>query len=301
MRRLSRPSLPFAFVLVFSVAFSAAQAQELVEIPALTRQVTDLTGTLSAQDVQRLEAKLSQFETAKGSQIAVLILPSTKPEAIEQFGIRLAETWQIGRKKIDDGAILIVAKQDRSLRIETGYGIEGALPDAICKRIIDEQIVPRFKADDFAGGIEAGLDAMIARINGEDLPAPVRTPRGQSSGFEKKMSGWIGPGIVVLIILGNVLSTMFSRLTSGIVMGVLGFVAGLIIASLTVGAIMGVVAMFATWIFGGRSGGGSGWSGWSGGSSSGWSSGGSSWSSGGGSSWGGGGGSFGGGGSSGSW
>lgn len=250
--------------------------------------------------MQRLEAKLTQFESVKGSQIAVLILPSTKPEAIEQFGIRLAETWQVGRKKVDDGAILIIAKQDRRLRIETGYGFEGALPDAICKRIIDEQIVPRFKADDFAGGVEAGLDAMIARINGEDLPAPVRTPGGQTSGFGKKMSGWIGPGIVVLIILGNVLTTMFSRLTSGLLMGGVGFIAGLIIASLSAGLIMGVVAMLATWLFGGRSsGGGSGWSGWSGGS--GWSSGGSSWSSGGGSSWGGGGGSFGGGGSSGSW
>ena len=143
-------------------------------MPPLTAQVTDLTGTLSGGAVARIEAKLTDLEAKKGSQLAVLIVPTTQPEEIEQYGIRVADAWKLGRKGMDDGAILIVAKDDRRVRIEVGKGLEGALPDAIANRIIDETITPHFKQGDYDGGVEAGIDQMISVVNGEPLPAPDR-------------------------------------------------------------------------------------------------------------------------------
>src|SRR5882757_4682283 len=144
----------------------------LVAVPPLTGRVVDQTGTLSGSDIAALTQTLKDLEARKGSQIAVLIVPTTEGEAIEQFSIRVAEAWKIGRKKIDDGALLVVAKNDRHLRIEVGYGLEGPLTDATTKRIIDEDITPKFKAGDFAGGITAGVNRMIRIIDGEQLPAP---------------------------------------------------------------------------------------------------------------------------------
>lgn len=143
-------------------------------IPSVAR-VTDLTGTLDAGQQHALSAKLADFEQAKGSQLAVLIVPGTKPETIEQYGIRVAEAWKLGRKDIDDGAILIVAKNDHRLRIEVGYGLEGAIPDAIAKRIIDDTIVPAFKAGNFYGGIDAGVDQIIRAAQGESPAAPAKS------------------------------------------------------------------------------------------------------------------------------
>src|ERR1700744_441404 len=150
-----------------------------VAVPPLTGRVVDQTGTLSSSDVASLSQTLQDFEAKKGSQIAVLIVPTTEPEAIEQYSIRVADAWKVGRKKVDDGAILLVAKNDHRLRIEVGYGLEGALTDVTSKRIIDEFIVPKFKDGDFAGGIRAGVDRIIKMIDGEPLPAP--PPRTQSS------------------------------------------------------------------------------------------------------------------------
>src|SRR5207237_3108291 len=129
-------------------------------------------GTLSSGDIAALSQKLRDFETRKGSQVAVLIVPTTDPETIEQFAIRVAEAWKIGRKKVDDGALLVIAKNDRHLRIEVGYGLEGVLTDVTTKRIIDEEITPKFKAGDFAGGVSAGVNRMIRLIDGEKLPTP---------------------------------------------------------------------------------------------------------------------------------
>src|SRR5579864_6807312 len=143
-----------------------------VAIPELTGRVVDQTGTLSSGDIAMLTQTLKDLETRKGSQVAVLIVPTTQPETIEQFSIRVAEAWKIGRKKIDDGALLVVAKDDHKLRIEVGYGLEGALTDVTSRRIIDEIIVPRFKTGDFAGGISAGVDRIIRVIDGEPLPVP---------------------------------------------------------------------------------------------------------------------------------
>ncbi len=138
-------------------------------VPPLTARVTDLTGTLSGEAVTRIEAKLADLEAKKGSQIAVLIVPTTQPEDIDQFGIRVEDAWKLGRKGVDDGAYLIVAKNDRRVRIEVGYGLEGALPDAIANRIITETITPHFKLGDYDGGVEAGVDQMISVVNGEPL------------------------------------------------------------------------------------------------------------------------------------
>ena len=147
-----------------------APALANVAVPPLVGRVVDQTGTLGSGDVATLNQTLRYFEARKGSQIAVLIVPTTDGEAIEQFSLRVAETWKIGRKKIDDGALLVVAKNDRHLRIEVGYGLEGALTDVTSKRIIDEIITPKFKSGDFAGGISAGVDRIIRVIDGEKLP-----------------------------------------------------------------------------------------------------------------------------------
>src|SRR5882724_3999315 len=171
-------------------AFAAAAD---VAVPPLVGRLVDQTGTLSSDDVASLQQTLRDFEARKGSQIAVLIVPTTAPETIEQYSLRVAETWKIGRKKIDDGALLVVAKNDRKLRIEVGYGLEGALTDVTSKRIIDEIITPRFRSGDFSGGISAGVDRIIGVIDGEKLPAP-QPPASQQS------FGWlsdINPGVAV--------------------------------------------------------------------------------------------------------
>ena len=143
-------------------------------MPPLKGRVTDLTGTLKPEQAASLEQLLRSFEARKGSQIAVLIVPTTAPETVEQYALRVGEQWKIGRKDVDDGAILVVAKDDRTLRIEVGYGLEGALNDATASRIIREVIVPRFREGDFFGGISAGVDRMIRVIDGEPLPAPAK-------------------------------------------------------------------------------------------------------------------------------
>jgi len=160
--------------LLIALAFlvlGAPAARAQVAVPKLEARVTDLTGTLTASQQSTLEDKLQQFEARKGSQVVVLIVPTTQPEDIAQFGIRVAEAWKIGRQNVDDGAILIIAKEDRTLRIEVGRGLEGPLPDITAGRIINDTIVPLFRQGDFYGGVNAGVDRMIRVIDGEPLPA----------------------------------------------------------------------------------------------------------------------------------
>lgn len=269
-----------------------------VAVPALTSRVTDLTGTLSAQQRSALEERLAAFEARKGSQLAVLIVPTIKPEAIEQFGIRVAEQWKIGRKGVDDGAILIVALKDRELRIETGYGLEGALPDAVAKRIVEEVIVPRFKQGDYFAGIDAGVSRMMAVIEGEALPPPSRTKgtggagRGSGGGFES----FLMVAFILVFVVGGILRSVFGRTLGSGVIGVLGGIAGWIMLGSAIAAVaVGIVAVILS-LMGGLGGMGSHRrGGWMGGFP-----GGGGWSGGGGS-WGGGGGGFGGGGASGRW
>jgi uncharacterized protein len=262
-----------------------------VAVPPLTGRVVDRTGTLSGGEIASLTQTLENLEARKGSQVAVLIVPTTAPETIEQFAIRVAEAWKIGRKKIDDGALLVVAKDDRRLRIEVGYGLEGALNDVTAKRIIDEAITPKFRSGDFAGGISAGVDRIIRVIDGEKLPAPEQR---QGSGLLSDIDPFNPFVIFALFIVGGILRSVLGRLIgSAATSGVVGGLAWLLIGSLELSIIFAIIAFVLT-MFGESiaSSGGRGGS-WSGGSSSGGSS-----SSGG---FSGGGGSFGGGGASGRW
>src|ERR1700687_1233011 len=191
-----------------------------VAVPPLTGRVVDQTGTLSGSDVASLTQTLRDLETRKGSQIAVLIVPTTEGEAIEQFSIRVAEAWKIGRKKIDDGALLVVAKNDRHLRIEVGYGLEGALTDATTKRIIDEDITPKFKSGDFSGGISAGVNRMIRLIDGEQLPAP-EPPHWQSPGSFSIDP--LNPFLIIPVLLfGGLMRSTLGRLIGSAATGGLG-------------------------------------------------------------------------------
>jgi uncharacterized protein len=277
-----------------------------VAVPALVGRVVDQTGTLSSGDIDSLTQTLRAFEARKGSQVAVLIVPTTDPETIEQYSIRVADAWKIGRKKIDDGALLVIAKNDRKLRIEVGYGLEGALTDVTAKRIIDEIITPRFRNGDFSGGISAGVYRIIGVIDGEKLPAPPEPPaRSQQRGFD---ASDINPGLVGfgLIFVGAILRGLLGRLVGAVLTGSIAgllawFVAGSVSLAMLATFIVFVIALVVDASSPqGRHSGGS-WSG-SGGSYSGGSSwGGSSDSGSSSSDSGGGGGSFGGGGASGSW
>jgi uncharacterized protein len=275
---------------------SAALAD--VAVPPLTGRVVDKTGTLSSGEIASLDRTLKDFEAKKGSQIAVLIVPTTQPETIEQYSLRVAEAWKIGRKKVDDGAILVVAKDDRKLRIEVGYGLEGALTDVTAKRIIDEVITPKFRSGDFAGGISDGVNRILRVVDGEPLPAPAQ--RRQDSGLLSQLDPFNPFLIVAVIVVGGILRGVLGRLFGSLATG--GLVAALfwfIAASLALSTIGGLIAFVVT-LFGdammssGGVGRGGGWV-----SSGGGFSGGSSSSDSGGFS--GGGGSFGGGGASGSW
>jgi uncharacterized protein len=289
-----------ALLLCFTIA-----ARAEVAVPPLSGRVVDQTNTLSSSDIAGLNQKLTDLERRKGSQIAVLIVSTTQPEDIAQFSIRVAEAWKIGRKKVDDGALLVVAKNDRKLRIEVGYGLEGALTDVTSRRIIDEIITPRFRTGDFAGGINAGVDRIIAVINGEQLPAPQpQASHGVDLDWDSVTS--LAPFVLIgAIIGGGILRAILGRLLGSVATGGLfGLIAWIVASSALAAILVGlagfVIALFADAVntagppMRGRSGGG-----WIGGTSSGgWSSGSSSSDSGG---FSGGGGSFGGGGASGSW
>src|SRR5579871_5251328 len=182
-------SLVSAFVVVLLLCW-AQPAFADVAVPPLTGRVVDVTNTLSSSDIAAQSSRLADLQRRKGSQIAVLIVPTTAPETIEQFSIRVAETWKIGRKKIDDGALLVVAKDDHKLRIEVGYGLEGALTDISSRRIIDETIAPHFRANDFSGGIFAGVDRIVTVINGEPLPAP-KPEASHNNNFNSDLASFI--------------------------------------------------------------------------------------------------------------
>lgn len=281
----------------FLCLVSLAGAQELQPIPRLAARVTDQTATLSPDQRKQLEAKLADFERQKGSQIALLIVSTVSPETIAQYALRVVESWKLGRKGVDDGVLLLVAKEDRTLRIEVGYALEGALNDATAKRIISETITPHFKQGNFYGGIDVGLDAMIKVIGGEPLPKPTRT--AVNDGFD--IESMLPIGFILIFVVGSILRAIFGRfLAAGIVGGAAGVIASLLFSSVFIAIVAGVVA-FVISLFAGFTGGGGG----RGGGGRGWSSGGSSSSSWGGGSGGGGfsggGGSFGGGGASGGW
>lgn len=235
-------------MLMFSI--TKASAADLQAIPALSSPVTDVTNTLSSAEQQALGQKLSAFSQEKGSQIVVLIVPTTQPEDIAQYSLRVAEAWQIGRDKEDDGVIILLAKNDRKMRIEVGYGLEGAIPDAIAKRIVSDVMAPYFRQGDFSGGLNAAVDQLMALISGEALPAPAKKQAGASSFFDYLpilMFGAIFSGVVLRAIFGK----FFGSALNGGVLGLLVWVLG--------GALLTVIlVVIAAFIFTLAMGGGRG-------------------------------------------
>ena len=284
--------LAFWLTALLWCAFGLSAQAALVPIPSLTAPVTDLTGTLTAEQTATLDRELRDFAARKGSQIAILIVPSTAPEAIEQYSIRVVDAWKLGRKAQDDGVLVLVAKDDRALRIEVGYGLEGAIPDAIAKRIITEIITPLFRQGDYFAGLQAGVQQIMKLIDGEQLPPP------QAPGADAGRSSAQELGFLVLIgavVLGSVLRSVLGRTVgaglSGLVAGGVGWwLVGSVLLGLTFGA-LAFLAVFSGVRLGGGpgglGGGGFGGGGFGGGRDSGGFSGG--------------GGGFGGGGASGQW
>ena len=273
----------------------------LQPVPPLRSRVTDLTGTLSAAEQQALEAKLADWEARTTDQLAILIVTTTKPEPIEQYSIRIAEAWKIGQKGKDNGAILVVAKDDKQMRIEVGYGFEGVLTDLTSRRIIAETIAPLFSKGQFAAGLNAGVDRIIDVVSeGKPLP-PKAEPqrRAPSRHFD------IGTLALILLVavpaIGAILRSILGNVGGSVVgAGIVGGAAWLFAGSLLIAAIAGIVALvvisFAA--FGGRGGPGL----WVPGAGRGWGGGGFGGGGfGGGGGFSGGGGGFGGGGASGGW
>jgi uncharacterized protein len=275
---------------------TAVVAQAVVPVPDLRERVTDLTGTLDEGQRASLEAKLASLENDTGAQVAVLLVRTARPESIEQFALRVAEAWQLGREAIDDGALLLVALEDREVRVEVGYGLEGALTDATSRRIIDEAILPHFRNGDMYGGLAAGVDRITAVVRGEELPPPEPPETGMSRWTE------LLPVLFIAVLVGGAfLRAIFGRVLGSVATG---GATGAIVFALTAlwGTALGAafVAFLITltmgrtrgWTTGGRRGGGGffgGGGGWGGGFG------------GGGGGWSGGGGSFGGGGAGGRW
>ena len=283
---------------VLLVAGGSALAQD-APIPRFDSPVVDTTGTLDAQVRGQLERQALDLQQRKGAQLQVLMVPSTQPESIEAYAVRAFESFKLGRKGIDDGVLLVVAKDDRKVRIEVGYGLEGAIPDITAGRVIQEYLVPRFRQGDYAGGIVDATAQLVKLVDGEPLPEPVAdNPTGADRG-----AGWLF-ALFVAFIVGQVARGMFSRLPAGVRAvlggGASGGVAWMLSSVLLVGglgAFIGVLLGLASGGGGGRYARDRGWGGWGGGGMGGGGWGGGS--SGGG--WSGGGGMSGGGGASGSW
>ena len=280
------------------LALSAFGAAAQVAIPPLRSPVTDLTNTLTPEQAQALEQTLRSFEKRKGSQISILILPTTRPEAIEQFSIRLAENWRVGRKGIDDGAIIVLALEDREVRIEVGYGLEGVLPDLIASRIIREDMVPHLKRGEVYLALNAAVDRIIRVVDGEPLPPP---PQDEPSGTGGGLGNVFPIVLMIALVGGAFLRRIFgSFLGAGATGGLAGLFVFLMTRALGIAIVAGAIAFFFSLLGGGGGGGltrgrrGT----WGGGGFGGWGGGGGSWGGGG---WSGGGGGFGGGGASGRW
>jgi uncharacterized protein len=305
-----RSGFALALLLAVSAAALGQAAGGLQPIPRLTARITDLTGTLTAEQQTALEQKLAAFEAAKGSQLAVLIVPTTRPEEIEQYSIRVVDQWKLGRgqvggKKVDDGALLLIAKDDHRMRIEVGYGLEGVLTDALSDRIISETIAPAFREGNFYGGIDGGLDQMMKLIQGEPLPPP---EHAWQSGGHRPGAGLLPQllfavligSVVLRAIFGRTMGSVFTGLGAGALVWLAGYalaLAGLAAAGAFLLTMLMGLARGSGWSSHPRSGGlGGGWGGLGGGLGGGFRGGGF-----GGGGFSGGGGGFGGGGASGSW
>lgn len=233
-----RPALAVV-VTLFALGGLCARAD--VQVPSLVARVTDETGTLTSEQKTAVEQTLKAFETRKGTQISVLIVPTTEPESIEQYSMRVVEQWKLGRENVDDGVLLIIAKNDHAVRIEVGYGLEGILTDATSNRIIDDVIVPRFRDGDFYGGISAGTDSIMRVVSGEPLPPPQRLQHASDG------AGRLLPVLFLLTVMaGGLLRAAFGRLPGAFVTGgVIGVLAWILSGAIFVAVAAGLMA----WVF----------------------------------------------------
>ena len=276
-------------------AVAHAAEGDIVAIPALSKRVTDLTATLSSAEEARIEARLKEFEAKKGAQVAVLIVGSTQPEPIFDYAVRVTDAWKLGRKDVDDGVLFVVAKNDRKLQILTGRGVQGTLTDAMSKRIIGEVVAPKFRANDFAGGIEDGVAKIIDVLQGEALPPPQKKRVAVQQGTN--IESFLVLGVLAALFVGPLLRSLLGRfLGASATGGVTGFAAWVIAGGMVFPIVAGIIIFFVVMLMGAMNfsrGGRGGFStgGWSGGGSSGGSS----------DSFSGGGGGFDGGGASGDW
>lgn len=278
------------------------RAQALQPIPALTSPVVDTTATLDADARARLEAQARELQRRKGSQLQVLMVPSTAPEDIAAYAVRAYEQFRLGRKGVDDGVLLVVAKDDRRVRIEVGYGLEGAITDAQSGRIIQEYLAPKFRQGDYAGGLSEATAMLVRLIDGESLPAPMAS--GQGGGGEDGGDGWL-LAVFIAVFGAQFVRALLGRLPAllrgAITAAVVGGIAWLLSLAWWLVGLCALIGLFAGLLgsAGGHYARGGGWGGYGGGWGGG--GGGGGWGGGGGGGWSGGGGSSGGGGASGSW
>jgi len=230
-------------------------ASSQVPVPPLTGHVVDESGTLTADQRGALEQRLTAFEASKGSQVSVLVVTTTAPEGIEEFSVRVAQQWKLGRKKVDDGAVLVVAKGDHAVRIEVGYGLEGALTDLASKRIIDASILPRFKEGDFYGGISAGVAQMLRVIEAEPLPAPAEAGASGPGGWRQ----YAALLFILALTMGGVLRALLGKVAGPIVTGgAVAVIAWLVVGAVPVALGAGLVALVVKLLGGGMAGRGTG-------------------------------------------
>ncbi len=246
------------WLLLVGMGWAAAQ----VAIPPLSGRVVDATGTMSNAQRMQLERMSADYEKQKGTQVVVALIPSTGGEPIEQYALRMSEKWQVGRRGVDDGVLFLIAKQDRAMRIEVGYGLEGALTDVQSKRIIDDVVAPYFRRNDYFGGINAGMERIFASIEGENLPAPVW---GGENSPAPELGGWtaILPILFPIVLVGVfLLRLLLGRLAGGVVTGgIVGVLTWLFAGSLIAGLLLAFFA-FLFVLGGGFSGGRRGRSAW---------------------------------------
>lgn len=303
--KLRRWVAAFAATTLALLLALGAQAQEPVAVPKLAARVTDQTGTLQPAQREALEQKLAAFEAARGSQVAVLLVPAIGHETIEEFAGRVTDEWKLGRKGVDDGVLFVIVKDERKLRIHTGRGVQGTLTDALSKRIVADIVAPHFRKGDFAGGIHAGVDAIMKAIEGEQLalPEPRKAPASGAQSLGS-FSNLLVFGLFLVPVVGMVLRGIFGRFFGAVATsGVTGIAAWMILGSLFIGIAAAFIAFIFTLVSGAGIARGARHGGWGGG----YIPSGGSWGGGGGGGWGGGGGfsggggGFDGGGASGSW
>ncbi len=225
-----------------------AWAQDLLPVPALTARVIDQTGTLDGPQRGALQAKLAAFEQAQGTQIVVLMVPSSAPEDIAAFAFRVADQWKIGRREVGDGVLIVVAKNDRRIRIEVAKALEGAVPDLAARQIIDRTISPAFRAGNFAAGLDAGIDALISRIKGEGLPAPPPQPSGPQAGSMEELLMFF---FVAVPVIGSILSKLLGRrLGALLTAGGAGAAAWIASASVLIAAAAALITLLVVGVLG---------------------------------------------------